>query len=82
MHKRFSKAIVASLMAATMIAPSIATVAPMSVSAGQVLGETSFDFKALPWHTCESSPAKQNFRIEDGAFHVSIVTATGADKEK
>ena len=82
MHKKFSKAIVASLMAVTMIAPTVATVAPMSASAGQVLGETSFDYKALPWHTCESSPAKQNFAIEDGAFHVSIITAVGADHEK
>ena len=82
MHKKFSKAIVASLMAATMVAPTIATVAPMSVSAGQVLGETSFDYKALPWHTCESSPAKQNFLIEDGAFHISIINSVGAEKSK
>jgi len=53
------------------------------VSAGQVLGETSFDYKALPWHTCESSPAKQNFELtEDGELHVMILTAQGADKEK
>ncbi|HEZ7986873.1 MAG TPA: glycoside hydrolase family 9 protein [Ruminococcus sp.] len=82
MHKKFSKAIVASLMAATMIAPTVATVAPMSVSAGQVLGETTFEHKALPWHTCESSPAKQNFEIKGGEFHVMITTAVGADHEK
>ena len=82
MHKKLSKAIVASLMAVTMVAPSVATVAPMSASAGQVLGESTFDYKALPWHTCESSPAKQNFLIEDGAFHISIITADGADKSK
>ncbi|MBP0977549.1 MAG: glycoside hydrolase family 9 protein, partial [Oscillospiraceae bacterium] len=53
------------------------------VSAGQVLGETSFDYKALPWHTCESSPAKQNFELtEDGELHVMVLTAQGADKEK
>jgi len=53
------------------------------VSAGQVLGETSFDYKALPWHTCESSPAKQNFELtKDGTLHVMILTAQGADKEK
>jgi endoglucanase len=53
------------------------------VSAGQVLGETSFDYKALPWHTCESSPAKQNFELtDDGTLHVMVLTAQGADKEK
>ncbi|MBR3024108.1 MAG: carbohydrate binding domain-containing protein, partial [Oscillospiraceae bacterium] len=53
------------------------------VSAGQVLGETSFDYKALPWHTCESSPAKQDFELtKDGTFHVTILKAQGADKEK
>ena len=82
MHKKFSRVIAASLMAVSVIAPTVATVAPMSVSAGQVLGESTFDYKALPWHTCESSPAKQNFLIEDGAFHVSIITADGADKSK
>ena len=82
MHKKFSKAIVASLMAATMVAPAIPAVAPMSASAGQVLGESTFEYKALPWHTCESSPAKQNFLIEDGAFHISIIRGTGADGAK
>ncbi len=82
MHKKFSRAIAASLMAVSMIAPSVATVAPMSASAGMVLGESTFDYKALPWHTCESSPAKQNFLIEDGAFHITILKAVGAEKSK
>ena len=82
MHKKFSRAIAASLMAATMIAPTVANVAPMSVSAGQVLGESTFDYKALPWHTCETSPAKQDFAIEDGAFHVMVEVAEGGDGEK
>ena len=82
MHKKFSKAIVASLMAVTMIAPTVATVAPMSASAGQVLGESTFDHKALPWHTCESSPAKQDFSIDDGAFHITVTEPLGAAKSK
>ncbi len=80
--RKTTKMIVASLMAAVTIAPAFASIAPMTVSAGQVLGETSFDHKALPWHTCESSPAKQNFKIEDGAFHVTILNAKGADNAK
>ncbi len=82
MHKKIKSAIVASLMAATMVAPTVANVATMSASAGQVLGETSFEYKALPWHTCETSPAKQDFAIEDGAFHITVTVPEGGDGEK
>ena len=85
MHKKskIAKTLGASLLAASMIAPTVAAIAPMSANAAcQVLGETSFDYKALPWHTCESSPAKQDFDISDGAFHVEIINAKGADGEK
>ncbi len=80
MNNRITKAIAASLMAAAMIAPTAAKVAPMAVSAGQVLGETSFDYKAIPWHTVENSPAKQNFLIEDGTFHITIMKPLGGDE--
>ena len=83
MHKKISRAIVGSLMAATMVAPTVANVVPMNAEAkSQVLGETSFDYKALPWHTCETSPAKQDFAIEDGAFHITVVNPVGGDHEK
>ena len=83
MHKKIAKAVTASIMAASMLSTTVATVAPMTVSAeNQVLGETTFDHKALPWHTCESSPAKQTFSIEDGTFHVKVIVPEGADKEK
>ncbi len=81
MHKRIKSAIAASIMAVSMIAPTVANVAPMAASA-QVLGETSFEYKALPWHTCETSPAKQDFAIEDGAFHITVLNAVGGDHEK
>lgn len=54
---------------------------PENVRAGEILGETEFNYKALPWFTTESSPAIQNFRIEDGAFKVIIVNADGSDGE-
>ena len=81
MHKKISSAIVASLMAATMIAPTVGNIATMSVSAGQVLGESTFDYKALPWHTCETSPAKQEFSIEK-AFHITVLEPVGGEKSK
>ncbi|SHM41475.1 glycoside hydrolase family 9 protein [Ruminococcus flavefaciens] len=83
MHKK-TKKLLASVMAMATIAPAaVATIAPMTASAGLVVGESTFDHKALPWHTCESSPAKQNFELtKDGTFHVMIKVPEGADHEK
>ena len=81
MSSKKLRKVMATVAAVTLLAGSVAS-PMMSVSAGEVLGETSFEYKALPWHTCESSPAKQNFAIEDGTFHVMILNAEGADKEK
>ncbi len=82
MKTKFSKAVAASLIAAAMITPTVANIASINVSASQVLGETSFDYKLLPWHTCETSPARQRFAIEDGACHIEIDVAEGGDGEK
>ncbi|MDE5556471.1 MAG: glycoside hydrolase family 9 protein [Ruminococcus sp.] len=83
MHKKLSRAIAGSLMSAAMLATALTgVVAPITASAGQVLGETTFEHKALPWHTCESSPAKQDFEIKDGEVHITVLTAIGADNEK
>ncbi|MDE6780985.1 MAG: glycoside hydrolase family 9 protein [Ruminococcus sp.] len=83
MHKKLSRAIAGSLMSAAMLATAVTgMVAPITASAGQVLGESTFEHKALPWHTCESSPAKQDFKIEDEAFHITIKVAEGAEKSK
>ncbi len=85
MHKS-SKRILAALLAIATVAPMAAQMVPMAASAadldpGEICGETSFTNKALPWHTCESSPAKQDFKIEDGTFHVKIITAKGVDNQ-
>ena len=40
MHKRIAKVVTASLMAAAMLTTTVATVVPMSVSAGLCVGET------------------------------------------
>ena len=70
-------------MAATMIASTVANIVPMGAFAGQVLGEPSFDHKALPRHTCESSPAKQDFEFKsDKAFHITVLEPVGAEKSK
>ena len=87
MNKKLAKAVAASFMAATMLTTTVATVVPMSVSAGQVLGENDFTHKALPWHTCETNPAKQLFDIDHsegdgGSFHVTILNNVGGDGDR
>jgi endoglucanase len=80
MHKKIAKAIMGSLTAATMLATSAAAFIPMSASAGQQLGQVDFDEGVgLPWHTCETNPAKQTFNISGGTYNVEIVTPTGSD---
>jgi endoglucanase len=80
MHKKIAKAVAASLMATTLLSTTVATVVPMSVSAGEILGENTFEYKALPWHTCETNPAKQTFKLDNGTFHVTVVEPGGEAK--
>ena len=83
MHKR-AKKIVSGALSLGMIASALSSLAPaLSASAGLVVGESSFAHKALPWHTCESSPAKQDFELtKDGTFHVIVEVPKGGDGEK
>ena len=83
MHKHFTKRIVAGLLTAAMIVPlTVSLSEPQGVSAengsNELLGETTFDYKIVPWMPVEASPAKQNFMIEDGAVHLTILKGKGA----
>ena len=81
MHKKFAKALTGSIMAAAMAATSVAGVlVPMSANAGELLGATDFeDGVGLPWHTCETNPAKQKFDIVDGTYVVTIKNNMGGN---
>ena len=81
MHKKISKAIAGSLMSAAMLATAMTSVlAPMSASAGQQLGQTDFeDGTGLPWHTCETAPARQHFDIENGKYIVTVDSNYGGN---
>ena len=86
-----NKRIIAALFALA-LATSAVTV-PFSVSAETnpeetrikgygVLGETSFDYKALPWHLSTAYPAAQDFELtNDGEMHITIKKASGRDGE-
>ena len=58
MHKKTKKLLASVMAMATLVPSAVATITPMTASAGLVVGESTFDHKALPWHTCESSPAR------------------------
>ncbi len=82
MYKQ-SKKLMAGIMAIAMTAASAsASIAPLQASAVQVLGETDFEEKLLPWQIVEQSPAKQTFDIKDGTAHISVLVPEGGDKEK
>ena len=81
MKKHFSKAFASSLMAAAMLTSVTAAYAPFNASA-ELLAETTFDSKMLPWQTVESAPAEQYFELEDGAVHITIKESEGLDGEK
>ena len=83
MKRNFRRGL-AAVCALAMLAPSVAFPAETRVNAAyQLLGETTFDHKILPWMPVESSPAKQQFEItKDGELHIRILSAVGADREK
>ena len=73
----------AAVCAVSLIGAAASLPGMQEVKAGQLLEETSFDYKALPWHIAYSKPAKQDFELtDDGTFHIKIKKAEGADREK
>ena len=82
MIKTAAKKIASGILAAVMLTAAAAELPAVSAEDGsQLLGETTFDHKMLPWHTVEVAPAKQNFRISDGEAAIQILVPTGGDKE-
>ncbi len=81
MKKHFPKAFASSIMAAAMLTSTTAAYAPFNASA-ELLAETTFDSKILPWQTVESAPASQEFELKDGAVHITINESEGSDGEK
>lgn len=82
MKKHFNK-VIAGILTAAMIVPATASLAePLSTSAYEVLGESTFNYKMLPWSVVTQSPAKQDFFIDDGTVHIRILQPEGKDREK
>ena len=82
MLKNSKHLIAGAVSLVTAITSTVASVVPMQTSAVQVLGESTFDKKALPWHIVQTAPAHQDFEFEDGTFHIRIIYPTGAARER
>lgn len=54
---------------------------PVTVYAGQQLGQTDFENGVgLPWHIVESTAGKMEFEIDNGVYKVTIVSPGGASR--
>ena len=67
------------LTALTIAVTSGSAFPALSVSAGQLLGQTDFeDGVGLPWHVCESASGKMSFEVTDGAYRITVDNPGGA----
>ena len=58
---------------------AVLAIQPMTVFAGEMLGQNTFDTGVgIPWHVCESGPAKLNFNISGGTYNITILNPGGA----
>ena len=77
---KFGRKLTASLAAMTMaLSASAASFAAITASAGEMLGEGTFNEGAgLPWHICENGTAEMAFEISDGVYSILIKNPGGA----
>lgn len=78
---RAVSALAAVVVAAGAVCPTGMQFAPLNANAGQQLGQTDFENGVgLPWHIVESAPGEMDFKIEKGAYTVTIVNPGGASR--
>ena len=78
---RAVSALAAVVVAAGAVCPAGTQFAPLNANAGQQLGQTDFENGVgLPWHIVESAPGEMDFKIEKGAYTVTIVNPGGASR--
>jgi endoglucanase len=76
MSSKKLRRVLASVAAVAMLSGAIAS--PMSVFAGEQLGQVDFDEGiGLPWHICESATGKMTFDISGGTYNIEIVNPGG-----
>ena len=81
--KKHCKKIAAGILSAAMLVPTGVSIAePVRASAYELVGETTFEHKMIPWHAVETAPARQTFELSDGNVHIKILIPEGANKER
>ena len=78
MHKK-TKKLMAGIMSLAMAATASAAAAPAANAEKrivQVLGESTFEKKSIPWQSVEAVPAKQNFDIKVDCRDIHEVDAS------
>lgn len=79
MRKHYER-IVAGMLTAAMIVPMTdSIVKPVSASAYELLGETDFEHKMIPWMPVSANSAKQDFDISGGDVHIRIIEPYGTN---
>lgn len=57
----------------------LASMSSLTAFAGEQLGQNTFDDGVgIPWHICESGPAKLDFNIDGGTYNITIKNPGGA----
>ena len=79
MHKKMTKAVTGSIMAAAMLASTAAVVPASAFAEDMCIGQSNFDDGVgLPWHICVTNPAEQAFDIKGGTYNCTIKNPGGA----
>lgn len=76
--KRLSASVLAAFLCTS---AALSPAAPMKASAYELLGESGFENKILPWHTVEISPARQEAELDDGAAHIRLLYTGGTERK-
>jgi len=84
LKSKFGKRLLAGASALAMVASaSAASISALTASAGEMLGEGTFETGVgLPWHVCENGTGQMNFNVDttDGVYSIEIVNPGGASE--
>ena len=79
--RKQSKRLIAGLLTTAMVLPmTVSLVQPMSAAAGNVVEESTFERKIIPWRYETAFPARQRIDVDNGAAHIFVQSPLGASK--
>ncbi|MCR5807020.1 MAG: glycoside hydrolase family 9 protein [Oscillospiraceae bacterium] len=79
--KKLISAAAALIVATGSVSGAVPVLFPVTVYAGEQLGQNDFDSGVgLPWHICESAAGEMEFDISGGVYRITIVNPGGASR--